>query len=246
MHIQGSGSNGMFQWINPYKYRNPTITSITVLFRPNQVMFNNVDSTNVITNSNEEEVTIPPGYSRSVRSLPSSTLWLKPRSPYLRMLRVMNISIFSPLTHHRFHQCSRYLKKPRIRRTNIHANCFVLCIECDWYYSKSPNDPSVFIIGPILRSEDCQPQQQSVHHNDHWSSHHQLCRLMEDIFMLMITRFDRLIFVFKDLEGNIMRLNGEFELQLTVKDVYDHGLPRCHLWTISPWSKCWVIVRRRK
>ena len=33
-----------------------------VLVRPNQVMFNNVDSTNVVTNSNDEEITIPPGY----------------------------------------------------------------------------------------------------------------------------------------------------------------------------------------
>ena len=45
MLIQGSPTNGTFQWINPYKYRNPYITSITVLFRPNQVMFNNVDTT---------------------------------------------------------------------------------------------------------------------------------------------------------------------------------------------------------
>ena len=37
-------------------------TSMTVLFRPNQVMFNNVDSTNVVTNSNDEELTIPHGY----------------------------------------------------------------------------------------------------------------------------------------------------------------------------------------
>ena len=35
---------------------------MTVLFRPNQVMFNNVDSTNVDTNINDEEVTIPPEY----------------------------------------------------------------------------------------------------------------------------------------------------------------------------------------
>ena len=37
----------------------------------------------------------------------------------------------------------------------------------------------------------------------------------------MITRFDRLKFVFKVLEGNIVRLNGEFELQLTIEDMYD-------------------------
>ena len=35
---------------------------MTVLFTPNQVMFNNVDSTNVVMNSNDEELTIPPGY----------------------------------------------------------------------------------------------------------------------------------------------------------------------------------------
>lgn len=50
--IQGLPGNGLLKWINPYKYRNPTITSITVLFRLNQVMFNNVDSTNVIRNTN--------------------------------------------------------------------------------------------------------------------------------------------------------------------------------------------------
>ena len=62
MLIQGSPSNGMFKWINPYKYRNPYITSITLLFRSHQVMFNNVDMTNIVTNSGGEEVTISPGY----------------------------------------------------------------------------------------------------------------------------------------------------------------------------------------
>ena len=35
---------------------------MNILFRPDEVMFNNVDTTNVITNSNDDEVTIPPGY----------------------------------------------------------------------------------------------------------------------------------------------------------------------------------------
>ena len=60
--IQGSLTNGTFEWINPYKYRNPTITSFAVLFRPNQVMFNKVYTTNVISNSNDDDVTNPPGY----------------------------------------------------------------------------------------------------------------------------------------------------------------------------------------
>ena len=62
MLIQGSPTEGTFKWINPYKYRNSYIISITVLFTPNSVMFNNVDTTNVVTNINDEERTIPPNY----------------------------------------------------------------------------------------------------------------------------------------------------------------------------------------
>ena len=63
MLIQGSLTNGTLEWINSYKYWNPTITSITVLFRPNQVMFDNVDSTtNIVTNTDDEKRMIPPGY----------------------------------------------------------------------------------------------------------------------------------------------------------------------------------------
>ena len=47
------------------------------------------------------------------------------------------------------------------------------------------------------------------------------CRSVEDICKPMITRFDRLVFLFRDMKGDIMRLNGEFELQLTIDDVYD-------------------------
>ena len=44
------------------------------------------------------------------------------------------------------------------------------------------------------------------------------CRSVADICMPMITRFDRLMYLFGDMDGNTMRLNGEFELQLTVED----------------------------
>ena len=47
------------------------------------------------------------------------------------------------------------------------------------------------------------------------------CRSVEDICIPMITRFDRLVFLFRDMKGDIMRLNGEFELQLTTEYVYD-------------------------
>ena len=44
------------------------------------------------------------------------------------------------------------------------------------------------------------------------------CRSVADICIPMITRFDRLMFLLRDMEGNIMRLNGKFELQLTIED----------------------------
>ena len=59
MFIQGSPTNGTFEWINPHKYRNPTITSMSARFRLNHVMFIFVDTTNVVTNINDEEIAIP-------------------------------------------------------------------------------------------------------------------------------------------------------------------------------------------
>ena len=47
------------------------------------------------------------------------------------------------------------------------------------------------------------------------------CRSVEDICIPMIARFDRLMFLFRDMEGDIMRLNSEFELQLTITYMYD-------------------------
>ena len=70
MLIQGSHTNGTFEWINPYKFQDPYNTSMTALFLPPQdessirpqAMFNNVDTTNIVSNSGGEEVTISPGY----------------------------------------------------------------------------------------------------------------------------------------------------------------------------------------
>ena len=47
------------------------------------------------------------------------------------------------------------------------------------------------------------------------------CRSVEAICIPMITRFDRLMFLFRDMEDSIMQLNGEFELQLTIENMYD-------------------------
>ena len=44
---------------------------------------------------------------------------------------------------------------------------------------------------------------------------------VKEICIPMIRRFDRLIFVLKDMDGNIIHLNDEFELQFTIEYVCD-------------------------
>ena len=61
MLIQGSFMNRIFDWINSYKFKNPYIIFIIVLFRLDR-MFNNMDMINVVTNTNNEEQTISPGF----------------------------------------------------------------------------------------------------------------------------------------------------------------------------------------
>ena len=46
-------------------------------------------------------------------------------------------------------------------------------------------------------------------------------RTVENTCIPMIYRFDRLMYVFKDVDDNIIHLNGKFELQLTLEDVCD-------------------------
>ena len=57
--FKGKTTNGSFEWMNCYKFRNPFITSMSVLFKSTQCesIFNNVD-----INRNDEDVTISPGY----------------------------------------------------------------------------------------------------------------------------------------------------------------------------------------
>ena len=140
--------------------------------------------------------------------------------PFWTLCRILILNFYSdsklgvhldpvPILH-RFHQCSGCTRDIWVRKS-YHSTCFVLWMECKWYHSQSPSDPSVFIVGAILQSEDFQPEQQSAHHNDHWRSHDQLLSISGGYLHTDDTRFDRLMFVFKDLEGNIMQLNGLFE-----------------------------------
>ena len=130
MFIQGSFCNSTFTWVNSYKFKDSNITFMTVLFTPNQVMFNNVDSTNVVTNSNDEELTIPPGYYTIgqiiaiFNTMTDTTFSISTKASSYGCIYIQS-------THHRFQQCSGDSRNPRFGRASSHSTRFVLWIERD-------------------------------------------------------------------------------------------------------------------
>ena len=221
MLIQGSSSNGMFEWINPYKFRNPFITTITILFRPNQVMFNNVDTTNIVTNSGGEEVTISPGYY---------TL-----SEIITILNTMTNTSFSISTMDTSYWCiwiqSPYSidfnNTPDVREI-LGLGDGMIILPASFYESNvidiTRNRQVIQVYSSLVRSSDMKIANQNNNLlttmiiDDQTTNY---CRSVGDICIPMIYRFDRLMFVFKDMDDNIIHLNGEFELQLTIEDVCD-------------------------
>ena len=221
MLIQGSPTNGTFTWINPYKYKNPYITSMTVLFHPNGSMFYNVDTTNVITNSNDETVTISAGYY---------TL-----SEIIALLNTMTDTLFSISTNASSFGCIWIQSPHTIDFTDAPDICEILGLDgrtlilpASFYGSNvidiTRNRQVIQVYSTIVRSSDLKIANQNNNLlttmiiDDPTVDY---VRAVEDVCIPMITRFDRLMFVFRDMDGKIIRLNGEFELQLTIEDVYD-------------------------
>ena len=219
--IQGSPSNCTLEWINPYKYRNPYFTYITVLLTPNQVMFNNVDSTNVVTKSNDEELTIPPGYYTI--------------GQIIAILNTMTDTTFSISTKASSYGCIYIQFTHTIDFTNAPDIREILSLEgrtvilpASFYGSNvidiTRNRQVIQVYSSLVRSSDLKIANQN---NNLLTTmiiddpEVNYLRTVEDICIPMITRFDRLMFLFRDMDGNIMRLNGEFELQLTIEDVCD-------------------------
>lgn len=81
MLIWGSHTNGTFEWIKPYKYRNLYITSITVLFR--LTLLCSTTCTRLM-------------WSQTRRRGANDSHWILP-SRFLLRLRVMDVSEFNPL-----------------------------------------------------------------------------------------------------------------------------------------------------
>ena len=194
---------------------------MTVLFTPNQVMFNNVDSTNVVTNLNDEELTIPHGYYTI--------------GQIIAILNTMTDTTFSISMMASSYGCI-YIQYPHIIdftnapdiREILGLEGQMVILPASFYGSNvidiTRNRQVIQIYSSLVRSSDLKIANQNNNLLttmiiDDPEVHY--LRTVEDICIPMITRFDRLMFVFRDMDGNIMRLNGEFELQLTIEDVFD-------------------------
>ena len=218
MFIQSSSDNGTFTWINLFKFKDSNITSMTVLFRPNQVMFNNVDSTNVVTNSNDEELTIPPGYYTI--------------GQIIAILNTMTDTTFSISTKASSYGCIYiqsthtidFINAPDIREI-LGLEGYMVILPASFYGSNvidiMRNRQVIQVYSSLVHSSDLKIANQN---NNLLTTmiiddpEVNYLRTMENICIPMIAG---LMFLFRDMDGNIMRLNGEFELQLTIEDVYD-------------------------
>ena len=137
---------------------------MTVLFRPKEAkaVFNNVDTKNMITNSNDETVTIHPGYY---------TL-----SEIIALLNTMTDTLFSISTNASSFGCIWIQSPHTIDFTDapdigeilgLDGRTVILRFERDRYHAKSPSDPGLLDDRAIIGSEDCEPEQQLAHHDDH-------------------------------------------------------------------------------
>ena len=196
---------------------------MTVLFRPKEAnaMFNNVVTTNIVTNSNDETVTIPPGYY---------TL-----SEIIALLNTMTDTLFSISTNASSYGCIwiqsphkiDFTDAPDIREI-LGFDGRTVILPASFYGSNvidiTRNRQVIQVYSTIVRSSDLKIANQN---NNLLTTMIiddptvEYVRSVEDVCIPMITRFDRLMFVFRDMEGKMIRLNGEFELQLTIDDVYD-------------------------
>ena len=208
MLIQGYPTYGVFESINPYKYQNSTITSMTVLFWSVEVIFNNVNSTNVVTNTNDKEVTIPPGCYTIGK--------------IISMLNTMTNTVFSISGKASSYGCVWIQSSYSISFSNATHIREILGI--DWRTAILPasfcgsnviditwHRQVIRVYSWLVRSSNLKIVNQdnnlltTIIIDDPTTND---CRSVEDICMPMITRFDRLMFLFRDMEGNIMRLSG--------------------------------------
>ena len=184
------------------QYRNPTITSITVLFRQNAInsCTNNMDSTTyVVTKTNDEEVRIPPGYYTI--------------GEIIAILNTITDTVFSISTKALSYSCIWIQSSHSIHFTNAPDIPEILGMEKwtvilpasfnqSYVFDITRNRHVIYMYSSLVRSSDLKIASQNnnllttmiINNPTAHSS-----RSVENICIPKITRFDRLMCVLNNL-----------------------------------------------
>ena len=164
---------------------------------------------------------------RSVKSLPCSTPWPTLHFPYPRKLRVMDESRSSPHT-------PSISPMPQTSEKSSYLEGRTVILPASFYGSNvtdiTRNRQVIQVYSSLVRSSDLKMSTAHQTNNllttmiidDPTTNYY---RSVEDICIPMITRFSLLMFLFRDIKGNIMRLNGKFVLQFTLMADLRSSLP---------------------
>ena len=205
-----------------------------VLFTPDGAAFTNIDTQNIVTNSKNERVVFDKGYY---------TL-----AEIIAKLNEMQYCQFTIVTSGYSFGCiklnAQYAldlsKAPEIREIlglsrevydGLHFGTSIIDI--------TRNRQVVQVYSSIVRTSDLKIANQNnnllttMMFDDPQSNY---LRKIEDVCIPICNRFDKLYFSFKDLDGNLMKLQGQFELQLTVDDVTEKSQSESHLEKLSQFT----------
>ena len=243
--IQGKPSNGSFTWDNPYRFNNPYITMIKVLLTPNSdSLFSNIDQTNIVSNDKGESVVFEKGYYTLADII-----------AMLNQMQYTQYSISNAVSSfgcfHIQSSCSvDFSQAPDIidilglteTTYNAGANTGVNIIDI------TRNRQVIQVYSSIVRTSDLKIANQNnnlittIIINDPQLRY---LNTVEQVNIPIINRFDRIYFSFKDLDGNLMNLNADFELQLTIDDVLDNNESMDEYESYSQFSLSQVCNRSK-
>ena len=217
--IQGEAPNGSFTWSRGnYRFKNPYITMMKVLFKPDGAAFTNIDTQNIVTNGKNERVVFDKGYYTLAEILAK-----------LNEMTYCGFSITTATTsfgciHITSDTTLDFRQAPDIRE--------ILGITQETLPATQYDAPNIIditrnrqviqVYSSIVRTSDLKIANQNNNLlttmiiDDPQSDY---LRKIEDVCVPICNRFDKLYFSFKDLDGNLMKLTGEFEIQLTVDDI---------------------------
>lgn len=218
INIQGQAVNGGFTWGEnaqspiAYRFKNPYITMMKVLFNPLDAAFKNVDTVNIVVNGKNEKVTFQSGFY---------TL-----AEIIAKLNEMTYSGFSISNATYSFGCINISTNATIDFSKAPDICEILGLTKTTYLAGSyygeniiditRNRQVIQVYSSIVRTSDLKIANQN---NNLLTTtilddpQENYLNTIEDVNIPIINRFDKLYFSFKNLSGQIMNLQGLFELQ---------------------------------